>query len=117
MDGWNTTSLLGWPIFKGENVSFREGKVIDLLPFTSSRFQLWERGGLGTFDRGTSRSRSRSIPSNQAILDLMHCSQKMPRPAVEFGITHTIYGIFTYMKWLLSMVNVGKYTSPMDAMG
>ena len=24
MDGWNTTYLLGWPIFRGENVSFRE---------------------------------------------------------------------------------------------
>ena len=24
MDGWNTNFLLGWPIFKGENVSFRE---------------------------------------------------------------------------------------------
>ena len=24
-----------------------------------------------------------------------------------------MYGIFTYM-WLISMVNVGKYTSPMD---
>ncbi len=24
MDGWNTTFLLGRPIFRGENVSFRE---------------------------------------------------------------------------------------------
>ena len=29
MDGWNTTFLLGKPIFRGENVSFREGS--DLL--------------------------------------------------------------------------------------
>ena len=27
-----------------------------------------------------------------------------------------MYGIFTYI-WLICMVNVGKYTSPMDAMG
>ena len=27
-----------------------------------------------------------------------------------------MYGIFAYI-WLISMVNVGKYTSPMDAMG
>ena len=27
-----------------------------------------------------------------------------------------MYGIFTYI-WLIFMVNVGKYTSPMDAMG
>ena len=27
-----------------------------------------------------------------------------------------MYGIFTYI-WLISMVNVGKYTSPMDGMG
>ena len=26
MDGWNTTFLFGWPIFKGY-VSFREGTV------------------------------------------------------------------------------------------
>ena len=25
MDGWNTSFLLGWPIFRCENVSFREG--------------------------------------------------------------------------------------------
>ena len=32
--------------------------------------------------------------------------------------THTIHGtgIFTY-SWLMFMVNAGKYTSPMDAMG
>ena len=28
----------------------------------------------------------------------------------------SMYGIFAYI-WLISMVNVGKYTSPMDAMG
>ena len=28
----------------------------------------------------------------------------------------SMYGILTYI-WLISMVNVGKYTSPMDAMG
>ena len=28
----------------------------------------------------------------------------------------SMYGIFTYI-WLICMVNVGKYTSPMDAMG
>ena len=27
-----------------------------------------------------------------------------------------MYGIFTYI-WLIFMVNVGKYTSPMDPMG
>ena len=27
-----------------------------------------------------------------------------------------MYGIFTYI-WLIFMVNLGKYTSPMDAMG
>ena len=27
MDGWNTTFLLGWPIFRGY-VSFREGRVV-----------------------------------------------------------------------------------------
>ena len=27
MDGWNTNFLLGWPIFRGGNVSFREGRV------------------------------------------------------------------------------------------
>ena len=27
-----------------------------------------------------------------------------------------MYGLFTYM-WLISMVNVGKYTTPMDPMG
>ena len=27
----------------------------------------------------------------------------------------SMYGIFTYI-WLICMVNVGKYTSPMDAM-
>ncbi len=27
-----------------------------------------------------------------------------------------MYGIFTYI-WLIIMVNVGKYTSPMDPMG
>ena len=27
-----------------------------------------------------------------------------------------MYGIFTYI-WLIFMVNVGKYTSPMDGMG
>ncbi len=27
-----------------------------------------------------------------------------------------MYGIFTYI-WLICMVNVGKYTSPMDPMG
>ena len=27
MDGWNTTFLLGLPIFRGENVSFREGTL------------------------------------------------------------------------------------------
>ena len=30
--------------------------------------------------------------------------------------SHTIYAIFAYI-WLISMVNVDKYTSPMDAMG
>ena len=28
----------------------------------------------------------------------------------------SVYGIFTYI-WLIFMVNVGKYTSPMDSMG
>ena len=28
MDGWNTTFLLGRPIFRGENVSFREGNLM-----------------------------------------------------------------------------------------
>ena len=29
-----------------------------------------------------------------------------------------MYGIFTHIhEWLIFMVNVGKYTSPMDAMG
>ena len=28
----------------------------------------------------------------------------------------SMYGIFTYI-WLIFMVNVGKYTSPMDPMG
>ena len=27
MDGWNTNFLLGWPMFRGGNVSFREGRV------------------------------------------------------------------------------------------
>ena len=27
-----------------------------------------------------------------------------------------LYGVFTYI-WLIFMVNVGKYTSPMDVMG
>ena len=30
MDGWNTTFLLEWPIFRGY-VSFREGKICDML--------------------------------------------------------------------------------------
>ena len=33
MDGWNTTFLLGRPIFRGENVSFREG-----MPSSSSSY-------------------------------------------------------------------------------
>ena len=27
-----------------------------------------------------------------------------------------MYGIFTYI-WLIFMINIGKYTSPMDGMG
>ena len=36
--------------------------------------------------------------------------------SINSNLTHTIDGIFTYI-WLNVMVNVGKYTSPMDAMG
>ena len=32
MDGWNTSFLLGRPIFRGENVSFREGMILSSLP-------------------------------------------------------------------------------------
>ena len=37
---------------------------------------------------------------------------------LEFWINPigSMYGIFTYI-WLIFMVNVGKYTSPMDPMG
>ena len=28
IDGWNTSFLLGWPISRGKNVSFREGRFV-----------------------------------------------------------------------------------------
>ena len=41
------------------------------------------------------------------------CSRKSKSFDKPIG---SMYGIFTYI-WLIFMVNVGKYTSPMDAMG
>ena len=39
MDGWNITFLLGRQIFRGENVSFREGIFVDFLgKSTEKRF-------------------------------------------------------------------------------
>ena len=37
MDGWNTTFLLGWPIFRAY-VSFREGKFLILKSFSIKDF-------------------------------------------------------------------------------
>ena len=38
MDGWNTNFLLGWLIFRGENVSFREGIASQQGGFLSAGF-------------------------------------------------------------------------------
>ena len=47
------------------------------------------------------------------ILETCFFPETPPRNSWQ---TPSMYGIFTYI-WLISMVNVGKYTSPMDAMG
>ena len=44
------------------------------------------------------------------------CDGDNPNLEITAGvITHSIYG--TGIFWLMFMVNVGKYTSPMDPMG
>ena len=35
---------------------------------------------------------------------------------LNYSLQPSIYGKFTYI-WLIFMVNLGKYSSPMDAMG
>ncbi len=65
----------------------------DLLHVTSSHFH--RRGDLGTLDQGTSRSRSRSMPSNQAILDLIHL-QLFIWDTWSLGITKGYYYLWYY---------------------
>ncbi len=48
MDGWNTSFLLRWPIFRGENVIFREGTINErwldfqqMYIWMTNRFESW----------------------------------------------------------------------------
>ena len=50
------------------------------------------------------------------LLSLISCVNNWPKRELEQEPIGSMYGIFTYV-WLIYMVNVGKYTSPMDSMG
>ena len=67
-----------------------------------------EAAGSGAAAAAGSRSRSSFLGWNQKEMVMNY-------PLIMKPIG-SMYGIFTYI-WLIFMVNVGKYTSPMDPMG
>ena len=74
MHAWNTRFLLGWPIFRGEHVSSREGICLIKLHGLSKSFELKKNNTLwGVIAEGIRRTGLEEGDSeNHEVIDKAH---------------------------------------------
>ena len=76
MDGWNTSFLLGWPIFRGY-VSFREGNINPDVFFKQSQIRKPVRVTVSLFLRSSIQNMLRDESDMSGMLMMMKMSLMM----------------------------------------
>ena len=104
MDGWNTTFLLGWPIFRGY-VSFREGRVCSFRGMLE-KFLEWTIKGGGESSSQLARNHFFFRPAFEAVASgPKHGASMLTREFSKSG------GFFSPSGWLWAQKVTINYSS------
>ena len=101
MDGWNTSFLLGWPIFRGY-VSFREGNLHFLLQIITCMFHPGAFSLLVCHDLESSRTNWFLLVTSLTSTSKMQKTNQLLMHASLTGKSHPETTVKTSGKWKLT---------------